>query len=250
MFQKFSRHRRAQFWAALVGVLTLWLLNFAPIQAEELTSESYVIQFSNLNTTSGEKTSSSYNLTDTVGQTAAGPFSGGSYFVGAGFQYIYPLGAFTFVISDVTIDLGELTVGTHSSATNTLTVTATGAGGYTVYAYETHPMQHTNGVDQIADTTCDAGTCDETTAQVWTNQSISGFGFNLTGDDIAADFVDSTYFRQFADNSAAETTQSIMSSTEVGVDRQATATYKIGIESDTPAGDYETQIVFTAVPAF
>lgn len=246
-----NRSATAKVLALLSGITTAILLTYAPIKADELRSDSYVIQFSNLNTTSGTKTSSSYNVTDTVGQTAAGPFGpGATYFVGAGFQYIYQIGTFSFQISDVSVELGEIVIGSHSTATNTLTVSAKGAGGYTVYAYETHPMQHTNGTDTIADTTCDASNCDETTAGVWSNEAITGFGFNLTGDDIASDFTDSTYFRQFADNSSAETTQSIMSSTDVVSNSVATVTYKIGASSTDVAGNYETQIIYIAVPAF
>lgn len=220
------------------------------VLAENLKSNSYYIQFSNLNVTSGEKSSASYGVTDTVGQTGSGAYSSTSYGVGSGFQYIYQIGEFSFTISDVDIDLGELVIGQHSSATNTLTINTRGGDGYTVYAYELHPLLHSNGTTTIADTTCNAGTCSESTAQVWTTQTIPGFGFNITGNDTPADFTNSTYFRQFADISNSETMKTVMSSSNVAENRSATVTYKVGVTSSQGAGRYQTGIVYVAVPGF
>jgi hypothetical protein len=209
--------------------------------AERLESDSFIIQFGNFNVTSGEKSSTSYNVTDTVGQTGAGPFGAygsSDYFVGSGFQYIYQIDTFAFSISDVAIDLGTLTSGAHNTDSNVLTITTRGAGGYTVYAYEQHPLR------------LNAGTCNETTAQPWTNTAIAGFGFNASGSTVPADFVNSTYFRQFANQAAAETMQPVMSSTNLGQSDTATITYKAGIAGNQTAGDYATGIVYVAVPGF
>jgi hypothetical protein len=242
--------------AALTSVLMLTLLSLryaAPIWAERLESDSYVIQFGNFNMTSGEKSSSSYNVTDTVGQTGAGPFGSygsSSYFVGSGFQYIYQIDTFGFRLSSVAIDLGTLTPNVHSTASHNIGITTRGAGGYTVYAYELHPLRHSNGTTTIADTTCNAGTCTQTTAGVWTTQTIPGFGFNMSGNDVAADFTNSTYFRQFADRSSAETMQAIMSSSNIAANRVATVTYKAGVSGNQAAGNYQTGVVFVAVPGY
>jgi hypothetical protein len=232
----------------------LALLTSAPIAlAERLESDSYVIQFGTFNITSGTKTSASYNVTDSVGQTAAGPFGsygGSNYFVGSGFQYIYQIDDFSFTISDLTVALGTLTSGAHNTDTNTLTITTRGGGGYTVYAYEQHPLRHSAGVIEIPDTTCDGAACDETNADPWTNTSIAGFGFNSNGTTAPSDFVDTTYFRQFADNSTAETMQAVMTSANIASSDTTTITYKAGISGTQAAGDYETGIVFIAVPGF
>jgi hypothetical protein len=224
-----------------------------PAFAEMMKSNSFEIQFGNFNVTSGEKDSAHYNVTDTVGQTAAGPFGAygsSSYFVGAGFQYIYQIGQFAFSISDIDINLGELSAGQHNSDTNTLTIYTKGASGYSIYAYESHPLRHSNGIANIADTTCDNTLCSQTTAAVWTDQSIPGFGFNINGDGTPVDFINSTYFRQFADQSSAENAQVVMSSTNIAKGDQATVTYKAGISGYQAAGNYQTQIIYIAVPGF
>lgn len=235
------------------GGLVLLTGFFYPVFAENLESSSYRIQFGNFNVTSGEKSSASYNVTDTVGQTGSGPYGQygvSGYFVGSGFQYIYQIDNFRFAISKIGIDLGTLSPGIHNTDSHTLTITTRGAGGYRVYAYEAHPLLHSNGVASIPDTTCDAGTCSYTTAQLWTNLTKTGFGFNMTGSDIPADFTNANYFRQFADASAAEPMQTVMSSPDVAINKSATVTYKAGASGSQAEGNYSTYIVFVAVPGF
>lgn len=227
--------------------------SFTPlVSAENMESDSYVIQFGNFNITAGEKEGGDYRVTDTVGQTGAGPYGQygtSNYFVGGGFQYIYQIEPFFFQISKLNIDLGVLAPTLHNTDSHGLIINTGGAGGYLIYAYEEHPLQHSDGNISIPDTTCDASDCDETTATTWTNQNIPGFGFNMTGDDVAADFTNANYFRQFADISNAENMQVVMSSDNVGT-RQSTVTYKAGIAGDQAAGQYSTSIVFVAVPSY
>ncbi len=237
----------------LLAAGCLLLLSSTPVLADRLQSNSYVIQFGNFNMTAGEKSSASYNVTDTVGQTGAGPFGsygGSSYFVGSGFQYIYQIDDFSFQISRVAIDLGTLTPNTHNTASHNLTITTRGAGGYSVYAYELHPLRHSNGSTTIPDTTCNAGTCSQTTAGIWTTLTVPGFGYNMTGNDVPAAFVDSTYYKQFADNSLAEAMQIVMSSSNIASNRTATVTYKAGVSGTQAAGNYQTGVSFVAVPGY
>lgn len=223
------------------------------VRAERLESDSYVIQFGNFNVTSGQKGSSSYNLTDTVGQTGAGAFGEygtSGYFVGAGFQYIYQIKTFSFVISDVTMDLGELIDGAFGTDSHTMEITTRGAGGYTIYAYEEHPLRLIGSSNIINNTTCDAGTCTTSSASIWANPAVDGFGFNIQGDDIPSDFVNNTYFRPFANNEALEAMQPVMSSPNIAIQRTSTVTYQAAKAGDTAAGQFETAVVYVAVPGF
>lgn len=239
-----------------IAFLSLFLassLLATQVYADKMESDSYEITFGNFNITSGEKDSTSYQVTDTVGQTGAGPygtFGSTAYFVGGGFQYIYQIPEFSFAISATSIDLGVLTPGTHNTGSHTVTINTKGAGGYTIYNYETKSLTHSNGSDFIPDTTCDAGGCSETTAAVWSNQNIPGFGFNASGDDVVAAFADSTYYKQFANDQSAETMQAFMNSNNIAESRTATITYKAGIAGDQAAGNYETGVVYVAVPGY
>ncbi len=237
----------------IVTACTLFLLGFKLASAERLESESYVITFGNFNVTSGEKSSASYNVTDTVGQTGAGPYGAygsSTYFVGSGFQYIYQIDNFSFQISKNLISLGELAELTHSTDSHTLTITTKGAGGYSVYAFERHPLRQLGGVEEIPDTTCNSGTCTHTTAGVWNDLTVAGFGYNMSGNDIPANFIDSTYYKSFANDETAQPMQIVMSSNNVANARQSTVTYKAGIGSSQASGSYETAVVYVAVPGF
>ncbi len=235
-----------------MGSLTFFLVK-SKVSAENMTSDSWVIQFGNFNVTSGEKSSASYNVTDTVGQTGSGPYGSygsSSYFVGSGFQYIYQIDDFSFDISKTLVNFGEISPNSHSTDSHDLTITTRGAGGYSVYAYEIHPLRNTNGVDEIPDTTCNAGGCTHVLAEVWNNQSIPGFGYNMTGDDIPSNFIDSTYYKNFADIETADNMQVVMSSSNIANQRQSTITYKAGITGVQASGNYETAVVFVAVPGY
>ncbi|MDZ7587071.1 MAG: hypothetical protein U0946_04895 [Patescibacteria group bacterium] len=214
-----------------------------------MESDSYKLKFPNLNMTSGSKSSTNYNILDTVGQTAPGEYASSGFYVKAGFPYIKTIIPFAFTISNLSINFGTLTPSTFTTLTNTLTVSSGGAGGYAVVANENHPLQLQETAVNIPDTNCDTS-CDETTAAIWTNTSKYGFGYNMSGNDIPAAFVDSTYFKQFANQSALEAVQIVMSSSNVGKNRVATVTYKVNIPATQSAGDYENAIMFLATPTY
>lgn len=216
---------------------------------ERVESANYRIVFPNLNSGAGIPTSTNYNLNSTIGQTAAGQFSSSGYIVKAGFQYINSIIPFSFSISDIQKNFGTLTPDTPSTTTSTIIVSAGGAGGYSIKAHENHPLKTFDEVNTIIDTLCDT-TCSETAAAVWNSSTKYGFGFNMSGNDVPADFVGATYYRQFADRSTAEADAVIMSSINVGTSRTATITYKVNVSSVQPAGTYQNIITFTAIPSY
>ncbi len=246
-----KKNRVAILSILLTTVLLTYQVTLA--KAEEMKSDNWLIQFGNFNVTSGKKNSSSYSVTDTVGQTASGPYGSygsSSYFVGSGFQYIYQIDTFSFAISKTLIDFGELTPDIHNTDSHNLTITTKGAGGYTVYAFEEHALKNIDSSDKIKDTSCDADNCTHEVAGVWTDQTIHGFGYNMSGNDIPAHFIDSSYYKHFANRANNEEMQVVMSSDDVADQRSATVNYKAGIGGDQAGGSYETAVVFIAVPGF
>lgn len=221
------------------------------ILAQTMKSDGFIIELPNLNSGAGIPVSTNYKLNTTLGQTAPGEYSSAGYRVKSGFQYISSIIPFSFSVSSININFGSLVPGTPSTATSVLTVSSGGAGGYSVKAKENHPLQRSGG-NTIADTTCDAGTCSESSAQVWTNNTKYGFGFNIAGNDIAADFIGTTYYRQFADASLSEDMQTIMTmaSGTVGRSRTATVTYKVNVSGSQAAGSYNNIVSYTAIPSY
>ena len=233
-------------------VFTIFLLfTFEiPIYAQGvIKSDNFEIQMPNLNSGAGIPSSTNFGINSTIGQTAAGLFSSTGYRVKSGFQYIHSIIPFSFAISKLAISFGTLNPQTPVTDSHTLTVSAGGAGGYQVKAFESSPLKTFSSSSTIADTTCDTS-CDEETAGEWTSSSKYGFGFNVSGDDVPADFTNSDYYRQFADLSSAEASQVVMSSIYVGRSRLSTITYKVNISAIQEAGIYTNLVTYIAIPTY
>ena len=234
-----------------IFVFTFFLLKPIGVIAQAvIESPNYRIQFPNLNSGAGIPTSTNYALDSTLGQTGPGQFSSAGYIVKSGFQYIHSIIPFSFAIEKIAIPFGTLTPQTPKTDTSTLTVSSGGAGGYQVTAKESNPLKNQASANTIPDTLCDAGTCSQTAAGVWSQNTTYGFGYNMSGNDIPAAFVDATYFKQFADVNSAESAQVVMSSANVGKARQSTITYKVNVSNVQPAGTYRNIITFTATPSY
>ena len=219
--------------------------------AQTFDSNNFHIEFGNFNMTGGKKTSTTYTLTDSVGQNAPGQYDSTGYTVKAGFQYIYESNIpFSFAISNLDLDFGHLVPNVGSTVTNTLTISTPTAHGYDIYNLANHPLKTIGGNSTIPDTKCDSNTCSESTSDVWTSSTAYGFGLNGSGDGTSSFFTNSTYFRQFADNSAGETAKIIMSENTPVEDHIATITYKVNISPSQTAGTYQNSINFIAVPKY
>jgi hypothetical protein len=220
-----------------------------------MRSDNYEIQMGNINMTAGEKSSQNFKLGDTVGQTASGLYTSTGFQIGAGFWYITGIIPFTFTISDLDIAFGQLVANSPQVLTNTLAVSAGGAGGYQVMAFETHPLKSASD-NYIPDVLGDNSDINEETASVWALDTTYGFGLKMSGDDIPDDFTNPTCdpncYRQFADPTASppEEAQIIMSSDDVVRQSEATVSYKVNISGAQEAGHYQNQIIFIAIPKY
>lgn len=240
--------------------ILLSLYNAPFSYAETMYSQSFEIDAYNINITAGTTTSDSYNLSTSVGQTAAGKFESDGFIVKAGFQYLRSIIPFTFSISDTSINLGSLTPQVPSLHDSKLAVSYGSAGKYMVTASEREPLTSLSRVATIPDTACDGGTntCNTSTARKWTSITAYGFGYNMSGDDIDSDFRDQTYYRPFPDMSKGASPVTIMSNTNVTEDYEAepkhvkrsTITFKLNVAPVQAAATYQTIIDFVAVPSY
>jgi len=228
------------------------ILNLGGVAAVSMDSSSFRIESASINDTAGNKTSDNYKLSDTLGQLAAGEFSSTGYIIKAGFQYLHSIIPFRFSISDISINFGTLMPNTPATGTTELTVYFGAAGEYQVTATELGKLRTLNEANNIPDTNCNGGadTCTDSQAKVWTSSTAYGFGYGMTGNDIPSDFINSTYYRYFADKNLSEAPQIVMSSPNVGKNRQATMTMKANISNVQAAGSYQTVINFVATPSY
>lgn len=217
-----------------------------------MSNNSYIIRWPNLNSFAGRSTNDDFNLGITGGQTAPGLYTGSNYKVRAGFQYINSIIPFSFSITSPFIDFGPITPGSPVTRTNRLTVSNGSAYGYSVLANENHPLRAFESGFTIPDTTCDTGTCNETTASEWINLTTYGFGYrcdNITGTDCNTDFNTANYYKQFASSESAELSQPVMIGANVGREITGEITYKINISNTQAAGNYQNIITYIAVPS-
>ena len=235
----------------LLSFIFLLFFSFERLASAQgvIKSDNYEIQMPNLNSGAGIPSSTNFGIDSTIGQTASGLFSSTGFRVKSGFQYIHSIIPFAFQISKLAIAFGTLDPETPKTDSHTLTVSAGGAGGYQVKAFENNPLKTFNGLSTILDTSCNTS-CDEETAGEWTNDSKYGFGFNVSGDDVPDDFTNDDFFRQFADISTAEIPQVVMSSIYVGRGRVATITYKVNVSGVQEAGTYTNFITYVATPSY
>ena len=221
------------------------------VLADTLTSPSYNIKMSTINSGGGMSTSTSYNVNQTIGQPIQGQFGDNGYVVKAGFQYIHPLIPFSFRISNLLINFGSLVPGTPSLQTNTLTVTTGSAFGYKVNVIEDHALRLDTGTATIPNTTCDlASPCTITTASPWTDNTRYCFGYNIQGTDVDTGiFVNSTYYRPFP-MEGVDQPVTVMSDTGIATNSATTVTYKINISGTQAAGTYQNSLQYLAIPSF
>ncbi|MFH0979763.1 MAG: hypothetical protein V1803_02365 [Candidatus Roizmanbacteria bacterium] len=230
----------------------LLLLTFHEVSAVDMESPRFRIESANTSSAAGNKSSTNYKLSDTIGQLAAGEFSSNGYVVKAGFQYLRSVVAFRFSISNTNIALGTLVPNTPSTATTNLMVYLGGVDQYQVTALEEGPLKTMSG-KAIPDTGCngDTETCTESVAKTWNSNTAYGFGYNMSGNDVPADFTSTTQYRPFPDRTTTEASAVVMSSSVgVGKNRQATMTFKANISPIQETGSYQTIINFVATPSF
>lgn len=220
------------------------------ISADNLDSATFHIEMGTVNITGGSKSSASYTLNDTVGQTAQGEFNSSGYTMKAGFQYVSSPIPFTFTISDIDLDYGTLIPGTPSTLTNIIGITTGSSNGYAVKVIEDHSLKLISGSDTIADTSCDlASPCTITDATAWTDNGRFGFGYNVNSTDADPEFVNSTYFRPFPIQGTDQPSL-VMSKNTPAATASGTITYKINISGSQAAGTYQNGIQYIAIPAF
>lgn len=147
--------------------------------------------------------------------------------------------AFTFELSQDSSNFGKL------QATNpvlrNLTLGISSSRGYQILATEDHPLQTETQV-AIPDTTCDNGSCSESTPAPWVNTLTYGFGYRL-------DTMEPDSYKQFADSSRNEAFQPILEGLQA-LNQEAKITYRINISGTQTVGAYTNVVTYIATPDF
>jgi hypothetical protein len=190
-----------------------FLVNCFPAHA--LNPGSYLFRFKNpLSSTPSSTTTSQipFNQPSTL-----------NYQLTPGFPEVKIISDFNFTISDISVDFGILTPETPSKRNQTLSVSAPNTRGYSILAYQNHPLQ-LSSANAIPN---------------WTSSDSYGFGYSL----------DNQSFQAFPDQSQNQPPQTIISS-HLATITATIINYQVNIPPTQAAGDYENTIYFLALPAY
>jgi len=174
--------------------------------------------------------------------------------VRTGFENIASILPFSVSLSSDTIDFGTLSPTNPIVRTVDLAVRNVPSYGYSVKAFENHPLKMTpdKSGSNITDVTCDNGECSHENAGEWTNTLTYGFGYrcdNVTGFDCNSSFSKSNFYKHFPDTSNSTSPQSVISG--IGSkNKDVRLSYKVNISGNQAQGVYNNIITYIAVPNF
>jgi hypothetical protein len=147
------------------------------------------------------------------------------------------------------VAFGSLTLGASNNLAQRLTCTTNATGGYVVTVYETATMKNINTGTTLVDTTCNSA-CTTSTAGAWTSTTNSGWGYTIQGlAGIGSTAFTFPNYKPFGVGYA--NTQTIFSNTsKPTANEQAYVCYRLVASTTQEAGNYETQITYTATATF
>lgn len=214
---------------ALILIITSFIILINRTIAQSASNNSYIIQ-------GGEIESSTQSLDKSSDETT------NTYF-GENYQDQ----PFSFSVSNNLVDYGPLNPTNPVSRTTDLIISKWSSRGYSVFAFEDRQLSDPNN-NFIPDTTCDNGTCSQTSSAQWSGNLSFGFGYRCENSDNSGcteDFSKTDYFKQFANDSKSESFQAMINSFD---SRKAKIEYKVNISNNQAKSKYSNSITFIAIP--
>jgi len=157
----------------------------------------------------------------------------------------------------LSVPFGTMGLNSFKTLANTLTVSTNAYYGYSVTAIENDQLgKDGDTAPYIADTSCDAGPCTDTSQQDWATATNNGFGYSLdivgTGGTTPFEWgtAGQFYARQFAVANESESPVEIFSNTTKADSDDVYVCYRLSVGSTQEAGDYENMITYTATASF
>lgn len=252
---KYRIFKKYFFIAILIYATCYILLNTAPTaQAQTMSNKDYILKTQGLNAASGVTSNVDYQLRSTVGELSPIVSEGVNFKVRTGSENIASALPFSVSLSSTTIDFGILSPTNPIVRTVDLSVYSLSIPGYSIIASEDHPLQmnpDTSGAN-IPNTTCDNGECTHEKAGVWINTLTYGLGYrcdNIIGSDCDSSFSNANFYKHFADTSASELPQSVMSG--IGSKNKGVRlSCRVNVSGNQAEGIYANTITYIAVPNF
>lgn len=236
-----------------ITILSLFIFPSHPPQAkaEITTNDNWTVEIDNIDITSQSPVK---NQNKQAPQEAPkGIFTGTNYKIQTGLT-LNPLEQLSLSISNNLIDYGIISPTNPIYRTSNLIISSSTLKNFMVSAYENHPLLTADTNTQIPDSTCDNGSCSQTTSAPWSNTLTYGFGYrceNATGTNCPADMKESDYYRQFSNPTKNEAPETIITG-NITPDKknEVQLTYKINTSKNQAPGLYSNAITYIVAPGY
>ena len=241
-----------KFFLCLLLYLTLPLAIPPSAHAEISINDNWSIQVDDVNLNSDTPTTSNQKNQLTKNADEELTDQGTNYKIKTGFDNSKSQSTISLSISNNIIDFGILSPTNNIYRTSSIDF-KTGKDNYGILiASLDHPLRTSDSNTSIPDSTCDNGSCSETTAAPWTNTLTYGFGYrcdNIKSSNCATDFKNPDYYKQFSDSSKNEKPE-IISTSNTAQNQELQITYKINLAKTQPAGPYSNNITYILAPGY
>jgi len=233
---------------ALILIIIAFIILRNRTIAQSASNSSYVLQGGEIEQKTfvnpGEPSAESFYKSPSK---TANVYLGENYQVATEFENIEDKQPFAFSISNTLVDYGSLTPTNPVFRTTDLIISKGSSRGYSVFAFANRQLTDVSN-NSIPDTTCDNGTCSETSSAQWSGNLSFGFGYRCENADSSGctdDFSKADYFKQFANDSKSESYQAIINSFD---SKKAKIEYKVNISNNQAESSYSNSIIFIAIP--
>lgn len=243
----------------LIFNFSFLIFNLRLAEAQTMSNKDYILKTQGLNSLSGTTSNETYELRSSAGELGTAVGEGVNFKVRTGFENIESALPFSVSLSQDSIDFGLLAPTNPIVRSFDLSVYSLPTFGYSVDASQDHALKLDSGSEEIPNTTCDNGNCNEEKAGIWTNTLTYGFGYrcdNITGTDCDKSFSNaegtssrSKFYKHFADNSNGQSPKFIMSG--IGSkNKEIRMSYKVNISGNQTQGIYSNIVTYIAIPNF
>lgn len=159
--------------------------------------------------------------------------------------------AFTFFLSPLLIDFGQLSPTNPTTRTVHVLISTKSTQGYTLQMQEEKELMSSSSAI-LPDTTCDSGRCTPQSAAAWENLLSFGLGYRCDsekGNGCVPDFKQALLYKPFA-NKAKGHLPIVVIQIYGNKETQAKITYKLNISQTKDIKTYRNVINYVAVPNF
>lgn len=214
--------------------------------AASMQNPSYKLETSTFNTMSGSSSSPASKNDAQAENRKLNKDGGFNYTIEKGFPKSGNEATFSISISTSRLKFGELSPGEAILRPVEIQVVNRYKAPFFVTIFQDHPLRASTKAE-IPHTTCDNGSCSETTAAIWDIPLTYGFGYSCRSkqEDVCnSDFINAQFFRQIADLEKGEFGDHLMHASSGSF--EAEGLFKINISGSQQEGNYKNNLTILA----